>query len=278
MTLVFINHFTALLLTKKQEFNQMHDNKNHKKMLLDIVNRDYINCEKIIYQNGKKCDLIAIFDNEPVYSGRIELFLTPSNNNGFLELIIEDDHCRYMNSFKSKHSLYQNNHFDSFLKENFTVYDNRSSLEMVEDYVNKISNFIHEFPSHNIGKRSIEHRNIINGIDYCLRFFTVRKFISSTEIQVEYNICLSLKGTKWNSNYSNHVFGITIENGVITEDFKNKETPLSYFSIDDLVYKTFFALHPKMDTFENNTFNEINPIFTKEVYDNMMLVDEMKMI
>lgn len=36
----------------------MHDNKNHKKMLLDIVNRDYFNCEKTIYQDHKKCDRI----------------------------------------------------------------------------------------------------------------------------------------------------------------------------------------------------------------------------
>lgn len=146
---------------------------------------------------------------------------------------------------------------------------------MVKEYVSKISNFIHEFPSKNIGKRSIEQRNIINNIDHCLKLCIVRKFISSTEIQVEYNICLSLKGTRWNSNYSNHVFGISIENGIITKDFKNKETPLSYFSIDDLVYKTFFALHPKMDTFENNTFNEINPVFTKEVYDTMIIIDKM---
>lgn len=64
----------------------------------------------------------------------------------------------------------------------------------------------------------------------------------------------------------------------ITEDFYNADKPLSYVSVDDLVFKTFFSLHPKIDTVENNTFNTINSIFTKEVYDNMMLVDEMKMI
>jgi hypothetical protein len=253
----------------------MKDKENHKKMLLDIVNRDYINCEKVIYQDGKQCDRVAILDNEPVGDGRIELFLTPFNNNGFLELNIEDDHCLYINSFKSKHLLYQNNHFDSFLKENFTIYDNETSIEMVKEYVSKISNFIHEFPSHNIGKRAIEQRNIINNINHCLKLWTVRKFISSTEIQVEYNICLSLKGTKWNSTYSNHVFGISIENGIITKDFKNKNNPLSYFSIDDLVYKTFFTLHPRMDNFENNTFNTANSVFTKEVYDRMVFVDKM---
>lgn len=142
---------------------------------------------------------------------------------------------------------------------------------MVKNYVSKISNFIHEFPSQNIGKKRIEHKAKINDTDYSLKLWAVRKFLSPTEIQIEYNISLSLKVTKWNSNYSNHVFGISIENGFITEN-------LSYFSIDDLAYITFFALHPKMDTFENNTFNEKNSVFTKEVYDNIMLVDKMNMI
>jgi hypothetical protein len=256
----------------------MTDKSKHMRMLLDIVNRDYINCEKTIYQNDKQCEQIDICDNEFIDYGDIKLVLSPFNINGDLELFIEDEHCNHIDSFRSRHLFYHNSHFDSFFKENFTVYDNEASIEMVKEYVSKISNFIHEFPSQNIGKRSIEHRSIINNIDHCLKLFTVRKFISSTEIQVEYNICLSLRGTKWNSHYSNHVFGISIENGIITKDFKNKNTPLSYFSIDDLVYKTFFTLHPRMDTFENNTFNGIKPPFTRDVYDSMIIVDEMHTI
>lgn len=256
----------------------MTDKSKHIRMLLDIVNRDYINCEKTIYQNDKQCEQIAICDNESIDYGHIKLVLSPFNINGDLELFIEDEHCNHIDSFRSRHLFYHNSHFDSFFKENFTVYDNEESIEMVKEYVSKISNFIHEFPSQNIGKRSIEQRSIINNIDHCLKLCTVRKFISSTEIQVEYNICLSLRGTKWNSHYSNHVFGISIENGIITKDFKNKNTPLSYFSIDDLVYKTFFTLHPRMDTFENNTFNGTKPPFTKDVYDSMIIVDEMHII
>lgn len=254
----------------------MHDNKNHKKMLLDIVNRDYINCKKTISQDHKKCDRIELYGDEPVSNGRIKMFLSPHNINGELILRIEQDHCRYINDFTT-HWIHDDDHFDSFLRENFTVYDNSKSIEMFQEYVSKISYFISDFPSDSpkLGKRNLNHKNNLNDIDFEIMLWTVRKFVSSTEIQVEYNISVSLKENKNDAVYSIAVLGITIENGVITEDFYNSETPLSYFSVDDLVFKTFFALHPKLNTVENNTFDVVNPSFTKELCDRMILVDKM---
>ena len=118
-------------------------------------------------------------------------------------------------------------------------------------------------------------KNNLNGIDFEVMLWTVRKFVSSTEIQVEYNINVALKENKNDSVYSRYVLGITIENGIITDDFYNDDNPLLYFSVDDLVFKTFFALHPKLNTFENNTFDVINPSFTKELCARMVLVDKM---
>jgi hypothetical protein len=249
---------------------------NHKRMLLDIVNRDYINCEKQIYHDHKKCDHIELYGDEPVSSGRIKMFLNPHNISGEIRLCIEQDHCRYINDFTT-HWIHDDDHFDSFLRENFTVYDNPSSIEMFQEYVSKISYFISDFPSDfpKLGKRILNHKNNLNGIDFRIMLWTVRKFVSSTEIQVEYNISLSLKENNNDSVYSSDVLGITIENGVITEDFYNSETSLSYFSVDDLVFKTFFALHPKLNTVENNTFDVVNPSFTKELCDRMVLVDKM---
>lgn len=249
---------------------------NHKRMLLDIVNRDYINCEKTIYQDHKKCDRIELYGDEPLSNGRIKMFLSPHNISGDIILCIEQDHCRYINDFTT-HWTHDDDHFDSFLRENFTVYDNSSSIEMFHEYVSKISCFISGFPSDysKLGKRSLNHKNNLHGIDFEVMLWTVRKFVSSTEIQVEYNISVSLKENKNDAVYSVGVFGITIENGVITEDFYNSETPLSYCSVDDLVFKTFFALHPKLNTVENNTFDVVKPSFTKELYDRMVLVDKM---
>lgn len=106
--------------------------------------------------------------------------------------------------------------------------------------------------------------------------WTVRKFISSEAIQMEYNIALSLKeeGDIY-TDHSDCVMGISIENGQITEDFENPDEPLSYFSIDDLAYKTFFTLHPHLDTLENNVGKSI---FTKEIYESMITIDEMSNI
>lgn len=255
----------------------MNENKNHKRMLLDIVNRNYVNCEKIIYQDYKECSHIDICGDEPVSNGRIKLILKPNNMSGNLVLKVEQDDCLYINDFTT-HWLNDDNYFDPFLRENFTVYDDESSIDMFREYISKISYFIDEIPELNEFRRIIRHKSKLHNIYYELMMWTVRKFISSTEIQIEYNIALSLKENRNDSDYSNNVLGITIENGVITEDFYNADKPLSYVSVDDLVFKTFFSLHPKIDTVENNTFNTINSIFTKEVYDNMMLVDEMKMI
>lgn len=251
--------------------------KNHKRMLLDIVNRDYINCEKTIYQDFKKCNHIEIFDDEPVSSGRIKMFLKPHNINGELILCIEQDHCRYINDFTS-HWIHNDIHFDSFLRENFTVHDTTSSIEMFKNYISKISFFIPDFPTIGQCERSLTYKNKLNGIHFEIMMWTVRRFVSSTEIQIEYNMSLSLKENANDSMYSNEIFGVTIENGIITDDFYNDNKDSVYFSVDDLVFKTLFSLHPKLNTIENNTFAASGKCFDKELYEMMVVVDEMQSI
>ena len=82
------------------------------------------------------------------------MFLNPHNISGEIILCIEQGHCRYINDFTT-HWIHDDEHFDSFLRENFTVYDNSSSIEMFQEYVSKISYFISDFLK--IGKRSINH-------------------------------------------------------------------------------------------------------------------------
>jgi len=251
--------------------------KNHKRMLLDIVNRDYINCKKEIFQDHKKCDHIEIAGDEPVLNGRIKMFLNPHNIDGNLILAVEQDHCRYINDFTS-HWIHNDIHFDSFLRENFTVYDNTSSIEMFKNYISKISFFISDFPTIGQCERSLTYKNKLNGIDFEIMMWTVRRFLSSTEIQIEYNISLSLKENANDALYSKNIFCVTIENGIITGDFYIDNKACVYSSVDDLVFKTFFTLHPKLDTFENNTFAISEKCFDKELYEMMVMVDEMHSI
>lgn len=250
------------------------DQLSHKRMLLDIVNRNYINCKKSIQQNSKVCDFIDI-DDKKCFGDRIKLFLTPDHGSGILKLFVEQDASLYVREF-SIHKSYHNDFLDSFLKDNFIVYDNEKSFKMCKEYLEKISYFIPKIRDVDERKKSFEHIGRLNHISYSINIWVVRKFLSSTEIQMEYNICLSLidDDSGFERCYE-HIFGASIENGLITEDFENKDKPLAYFSVDDLVYKTFFTFYPDLDTFENNTGRAT---FTKEICESMISINEMSNI
>lgn len=138
---------------------------NHKRMLLDIVNRDYVNCQKTIIQDGKKYDKIPLNGNEPASDGRVKLYLEPNNTIGKLSLIIEQDHCLYINEFNSSY-MCPVGHFDSFLKENFSIYDDPQSLLMFNDYIDKLSLFIPDMAKFKDNNKNVRYSSKLNNIEF----------------------------------------------------------------------------------------------------------------
>lgn len=243
-------------------------------ILEDLMNRDYIDCEKVFLMkswdhdkekfmsNHKYPDIKYLSElNVPYYSVEMQLI----HNKGIPNKYIDNK----VKFFIKKNDVFTPDNTmifdgdtvktDEFLKSNFKVNeDNQSSLDLINHYINELNNIGFHYPLY---KDEVDYSQPeLKFGNKKIQFEIKRRWLikSSTELSTKYHLTFSIQDMK-NSYHSIPTENITfkITDGLFVrgkaKNIKVEDDSSRRWMKKDL-FRIFFKIHKDVDFIEKSSY------------------------